>query len=291
MLPEHWADRQVYEIVLAAAVLHGIWNFLLKDEKTDSLAKVTLFNLVPALIAAPLIFRFGLPSQEIHLYVTYLIPAAILQIAYTVGLVWALRICDLAQVHPIVRGTTIVLTTIAAALFFADPLDLARWIAVLAIALGVFVLSTRGGSGPRYESTAICLAILAGAANSAFTLLDGYGARASSSPHAYAAVLFVLVGVGTLLAALLWRGPDLIREMKAGWRKVALGGALSLIVYWIAIWAMTIIPIPLVAALRGTSVLYAAALAFLVLRERPSPARAFAAAGIMAGIVIIIYAH
>jgi drug/metabolite transporter (DMT)-like permease len=290
MLQEHWTDLQVYEFVLAAAVLHGIWNFLLKDEKADSLANVALFNLVPGLIAAPLIFRFGLPSQGIYLYVAYLIPAAILQIAYTIGLVWALRISDLAQVHPIVRGTTIFFTTIAAALFFTESLNFAGWTGILAIALGVFVVSARGG-GPSFESTAIGLAILAGAANSAFTLLDGYGARASSSPHSYAAVLFVFVGLGTLVAALLWRGPGIIGEMKVGWRKVALGGALSLIVYWIAIWAMTIIPIPVVAALRGTSVLYAGVLAFMVLREAPSAARLCAAGGIVAGIVIIIYAH
>jgi drug/metabolite transporter (DMT)-like permease len=62
------------------------------------------------------------------------------------------------------------------------------------------------------------------------------------------------------------------------------GGAMSLAAYWIAIWAMTVAPIALVAALRETSVLFATLIAVIILKEQWVPARAAAAILIVAGI-------
>ena len=64
-----------------------------------------------------------------------------------------------------------------------------------------------------------------------------------------------------------------------------LGGAMSLGAYWIAIWAMTVAPIALVAALRETSVLWATLIAVVFLKEPFIAARAVAAALIVAGVV------
>ena len=50
-------------------------------------------------------------------------------------------------------------------------------------------------------------------------------------------------------------------EERAG-RRRAVGVA-----YWIAIWAMTVAPIAIVAALRETSVLFGAAIAVILLKE------------------------
>ena len=58
---------------------------------------------------------------------------------------------------------------------------------------------------------------------------------------------------------------------------VLAGGALSVASYWIALWAMTKAPIPLVAATRESSVLFAAAIGIFVLREPVIGARIAAA--------------
>ena len=57
--------------------------------------------------------------------------------------------------------------------------------------------------------------------------------------------------------------------------------------YWIAIWAMTVAPIAIVAALRETSVLFAAVIAVVVLKEPLRPARVVAAVMIVAGLAMI----
>jgi drug/metabolite transporter (DMT)-like permease len=65
------------------------------------------------------------------------------------------------------------------------------------------------------------------------------------------------------------------------------GAVLSTAAYAIAIWAMTVAPIALVAALRETSVLFAALLGVALLREPLLPARIAAACLVLAGMMLV----
>ena len=67
--------------------------------------------------------------------------------------------------------------------------------------------------------------------------------------------------------ALARRGPVLFGMMRAHWHTGLAGGALQFGSYGIAIWAMTLAPIAIVAALRETSVLFGAVIAVVVLKE------------------------
>jgi uncharacterized membrane protein len=78
-----------------------------------------------------------------------------------------------------------------------------------------------------------------------------------------------------------------LAEFAGFWQSGLIGGALSLAAYWIAIWAMTVAPIALVAALRETSVLFAAVIAIVVLKEPLQRPRIIAALMIVAGLVMI----
>ena len=65
------------------------------------------------------------------------------------------------------------------------------------------------------------------------------------------------------------------------------GGALAVISYSIAIWAMTVAPIAIVAALRETSVLFGALIAVVILKEPLRPARIVAALMIVCGLMLL----
>ena len=65
------------------------------------------------------------------------------------------------------------------------------------------------------------------------------------------------------------------------------GAALSTAAYAIAIWAMTVAPIALVAALRETSVLFAAVFGTVLLREPMLPIRLVAAGLVLAGALLL----
>lgn len=63
--------------------------------------------------------------------------------------------------------------------------------------------------------------------------------------------------------------------------------AFARLLYWIAIWAFTVAPIALVAALRETSVLFVMLIAVVLIGERAGAWRWAAAALIVGGIVLM----
>jgi drug/metabolite transporter (DMT)-like permease len=75
--------------------------------------------------------------------------------------------------------------------------------------------------------------------------------------------------------------------MRRTWQVGLVGGSLQLLSYGIVIWAMTLAPIALVAALRESSVLFGALIAVLFLKEPLRPARIIAALMIVGGLVLI----
>jgi drug/metabolite transporter (DMT)-like permease len=113
------------------------------------------------------------------------------------------------------------------------------------------------------------------------------GARLAGSANAYSALLFA--GIGPVMAsyALARRGREVVPAMARHWGIGLAGGALQLGSYGIAIWAMTVAPIAIVAALRETSVLFGAAIAVIFLKEPLRPSRVGAALMIVAGLTLI----
>jgi drug/metabolite transporter (DMT)-like permease len=82
-------------------------------------------------------------------------------------------------------------------------------------------------------------------------------------------------------------GRDVIPAMRIYWRRGFAGGALQVLSYGIAIWAMTVTPIAIVATLRETSVLFGAVIAVVVLKEPLRAVRIAAALLIVCGLVLI----
>ena len=75
--------------------------------------------------------------------------------------------------------------------------------------------------------------------------------------------------------------------MAPHWSIGLAGGAHAVGSYGIAIWAMTVAPIAIVAALRETSVLFGAVIAVVFLKEPLRAARIVAAVMIVAGLALI----
>ena len=121
----------------------------------------------------------------------------------------------------------------------------------------------------------------------AYSLVDGVGARLAGSALAYTASLFVGNAVALAAYGVARRKNEVLPAMAAHWKVGLIGGALQLVSYGIAIWAMTVAPIAIVAALRETSVLFGTALAVVFLKEPLRPIRIVAALMIVCGLMLI----
>jgi drug/metabolite transporter (DMT)-like permease len=277
-------DLFVFCAVLTAAACHAGWNAMLKL-KLAPIVAISLISVGCAVVVLPTIPFVGWPQPEGWPYVA---GSLAIHLVYYVALGEAYRTGDLGLVYPIARGTAPLLTAVGATVLIGQELGQIGWLGVAVLAAGVIVLSFRGGAaGARPNLRSVAFALLTAASISTYTLIDAVGAKAAGSPHAYAGWLFLFDGLMMTIFA-LWRFPiDFIAALRSEWRLVLVGGGLSAAAYWIAIWAMTVAPIALVAALRETSVLFAAIIGVVLLREPVLPARIFAAAMVLTGILLI----
>jgi drug/metabolite transporter (DMT)-like permease len=277
-------DPFVFATVLFAALCHASWNTLLKI-RLDPFAANALITVASGLIALA-----ALPFVGVAPVVSWpwLAASIILHLAYYYGLTEAYRTGDLSQVYPIARGAAPLMTAMISTTALGEDIGLYGWIGILSLVSGVFLLSIRGGRNlASIDHRAVGFAFFTAMTICGYSLTDGVGARVSGNPHAYAALLFLFDGACMAIVALWRRGQSILTEARIYWKTGLAGGALSVTSYWIAIWAMTVAPIAIVAALRETSVLFAAVISVVVLKEALRPARVIAAVMIVFGLALI----
>ena len=277
-------DPFVFAAVLAAAAMHAGWNAVLKV-RLDPFLAMSLVTTAAGVVAIPLLFAFGWPKAAAWPWV---IASIVLHLGYYIGLTEAYRRADMGQIYPIARGSAPLLTAVSSLLLLAEPIGLLSALGIATLAAGIVLMSLRVSRGlKRTNLVALGFALFTAVTITGYTLVDGIGARRAGDPHAYSAALFVLDGLAMGLFALWRRGlADLAPALRFVGPGIA-GGAMSLAAYWIAIWAMTVAPIPLVAALRETSVLFAVLISTVILKEPLTANRMVAAGLIVTGVVLI----
>jgi drug/metabolite transporter (DMT)-like permease len=154
-----------------------------------------------------------------------------------------------------------------------------------AIALiSVGILAFAHGS---HDRRATLFAISNAVVIASYTIIDAQGARASGAPVSYTLWFFVLNGLVITGLALAKQGGKVPRYLQRYWLRSLAGGACALSAYAIALWAMTKAPVALVAALRETSVIFAAVIAFVIFKEKMTGRRLFATGAVLAGLVAL----
>jgi len=256
----------VFLAVLFAAACHAGWNASIKR---------TLDALVgwPALAAWP-----------------WLIASIVVHLFYFAGLIESYRVGDLGQVYPIARGAAPMMTATMTTIFVGERLGFYGWGGIVLLAIGVLLLSLRGGRDlAKLDRVAVGFALFTAVTVCAYSVVDGIGVRLAGpgKATAYSFVLFVGIAPVVVAYALVRRGYAVLPQMAPFWKIGLGGGALAVISYSIAIWAMTLAPIAIVAALRETSVLFGALIAVVVLKEPLRPARIVAALMIVCGLMLL----
>jgi drug/metabolite transporter (DMT)-like permease len=246
-----------------------------------------LIALGAGLVALPAIAWSGLPGAAAW---PWLIASILIHIFYFAGLIESYRTGDLGQVYPIARGAAPLMTAIMTTMFVGENLGAAGWTGIVLLTAGVLLLSLRGGRGlATLDRKAVGFALFTAVSICAYSVVDGIGVRAAGPGRAaaYSLVLFVGIAPMVVVYALARRGVAVLPAMVPFWKIGLGGGALAVISYSIALWAMTAAPIAIVAALRETSVLFGALIAVLFLGEPLRAARVIAAAIIVVGLMLL----
>ncbi len=277
-------ENFVFLAVLFAAACHAGWNALIKVG-LDPLSTTTLISIGSGVVALFLLPFVGVPASASW---PWLIASVFIHLVYFAALIESYRTGDLGQVYPIARGSAPLMTATVTTLFVGETMNLIGWSGIVALVSGVFLLSARGGRDfAKIDRRAVGFALFTALTICAYSVTDGIGVRASANPNAYTLWMFVGNAMVLLPYALYRDGRDVIPAMRIYWRRGFAGGALQLLSYGIALWAMTVAPIAIVATLRETSVLFGAAFAVVVLKEPLRAMRIGAALLIVGGLVLI----
>jgi drug/metabolite transporter (DMT)-like permease len=270
----------VFTVVMLAALLHAGWNALVKSAP-DKLLTTIMVTTAAALLAAVLIPFLARPMPSSFPYAA---ASALLQIVYFLLVARTYQVADMSQTYPLMRGTAPLIVAVVSAFELDDALSPAAWIGVMAICLGIFNIAL---GGTHQDRRGIRLALLNALVIAGYTLIDGLGVRKSGAPAAYTLWVFLLTGVPLALWALAARRRLFVPYVARHWRLGIAGGIGTTASYGLALWAMTVAPIAIVAALRETSILFATLIAGIVLRERIGPRRVISACMIAGGAVVL----
>jgi drug/metabolite transporter (DMT)-like permease len=187
--------------------------------------------------------------------------------AYFLFLTIAYRFGDLSQVYPLSRGVAPLIVAGLAVFVLGETLGPQALVALLLISLGIMsmVFSGKGAIG---QPKAVAAALATGCLIAGYTVADGAGARLSVDAHSYLLWLNVFNGIPIILIAVARRRRVLVPQLKLVWKAGALSAIVSLLAYWIVLWASTQAPLALVAAVREVSMVFAVLFGVVFLKEK-----------------------
>ncbi len=267
--------------VLGAALLHAAWHAMIKAGR-DVLLDTALVALGGSAVAAPLLLIFPPPEPASW---PWLAASVLIHIGYYGTLVGAYRAGDLSHGYPIMRGSAPLVVAVVSLAWFGEAPSAATWAGIVLICGGVLSLGL--GTGGHASRNATLWALANALIIATYTIADATGVRAAGGAVRYVAWLFFFMGLPFGLIVLAGRRKAFLSHASRHWWRGLSGAALSGAAYGIALWAMTRAPVAAVAALRETSVIFAALIGAWVLREGHARRRLGGAAVVLAGVIAL----
>jgi len=265
-------------IVLAAAFIHALWNLIVVAAR-DRVATTTIVILFGAAVFVPIALARWNVQAEAWPYIAL---SSALELVYFVLLVSAYERADLSLVYPIARGSAPVLVLALAVAFTGAATSVTQVAGVALVGVGVFIVrGIRGGAHWRHVLLALGVAL----AIASYVVVDKEGVQ-FADPVTYGTLILGIPGIFAALFVLGRGGP---RRLAASfnWRS-ALGGVFSMLAYTLVLFALTTAPAASVSAVRESSVVIAAILGAVVLKEKSGPERVVGSIVVLIGVVLVV---
>jgi len=274
-------DNNVFLLVLLATVLHAIWYGMVKKHP-DKVVAVSgiVFGHVPCAVIAIIL----LPAPSIE-SIPYIAASILIHQGYQWFLLSSYQIGDLTKVYPIARGSGPLVATIISILFLGLVLDNLIILSILFLCFGILILVIFDKAS-KNNSKIIQYSLFTGFFIGLYSLVDGYGARVSLSGISYISWSFLL-NAFVFPIVLSFRNQKKVfkRVMNKGKKIFWVGGSISYVIYVIVIWGFTKAPIPMVGALRETSILFSILIGYFFLKEKITPLKIFSILLILVGVI------
>jgi len=273
-------ENQVFFLVLFATFMHAVWNGMVKNHPDKAVAVTAIvFGHIPLAIVA-IIF---LPAPTIEC-IPYIVASAIIHQGYQWYLLSAYKIGDLTKVYPIARGFGPLVATLISILVLGLLLKSLVIFSILLICFGIMILGLLDNKSKNFK--VLQLSLFTGFFIGLYSLVDGYGARVSLSPIVYMSWSFILSAALFPIVLKIKNHKNIFQDVfNSGKQIFWIGGTLSYIIYTIVVWAFTKAPIPMVGALRESSIFFSIFIGYFFLKEKITPTKIFSIVLILAGVI------
>jgi drug/metabolite transporter (DMT)-like permease len=272
----------VTALILLSAILHATWNAFVKNDgdRTAAMAWIMGLGGLASLATLPFI---SFPKPEVW---PYLIVTTVLQNVYFIFVILSYRHGDLSQAYPIARGAAALFAALASSALGLDVLTPREWAGIALASLGIASLAfARSGSSTTLLRS-LGYPLLSGAFTAAYSIVDGTGARVAGSALEYVLWMNTLAAPFLPAYVLMTRRAEPSKVMLAAMGPRLLAAVVAMASYGIAVWALSHGSMGRVAVLRETSVLFAAILGSVVLKEPFGARRILSACLILTGFAL-----
>ena len=266
---------------LLSALIHAGWNLFLKGSGGDRLVDLAVLGLGGSLFGVVLISLFGAPAAGAW---PFILASSAIHLVYWTALTKGYGAGDMSHVYTVARGLAPALVTVGAVIFAGEVPGLGLGLGVAAISIGVMLVGVNRSA----PLPATGWALLTGAAIAGYSLVDALGVRVNGDVFSYKGWGAVFTFLPISLVVIARRGPAGFVAAAAGrWRQGLFAGAISSAGFMLVLWAQLRAPIGPITALRETSVLFGAALAAVLLKEKVTARRWAGALVVCAGAMLI----
>jgi len=274
-------DNTVFLFVLFSAVLHAVWNSMASKYKNKNVSiPAIVYGHVPACIVAVII----LPMPSVESF-PYIILSALIHQGYQNFLLTAYQIGKFTTVYPVARGFGPLVATVISIIFFGVYLKVFTLLSILLISTGVIFIGLFSKSvikNYKILYTSLATGIFIGI----YSVFDGYGARISMSAISYMSWVFILSALFFSIVLKFRKQKNILKKTLTEGKFIFwVGGFLSYLAYVITVWAFTKAPIPMVSALRESSIIIAIFIGYFYLKEKINTYKIISISLIFLGVI------
>jgi drug/metabolite transporter (DMT)-like permease len=261
---------------LAAAVFHALWNLLLA--RAPDVEAATAVAIVTAeIVFAPVAIVLWHVEPGVW---PWALASGLLELIYFALLATAYKLAPLSVVYPVARGGAPVVVLLVSVVGLGYETSAAQVAGVVLIVAGVLLV--RGFGRANVAGLVFGLAIACTIAS--YTLVDKHGIT-YASPIAYLELTMLIPMVGYAGAVAHVKGVPALRT--AATPSAFVAGIATFVAYACVLAALERAPAASVAAVRETSVVIAAALSAVVLKEHVTRWRFIGACVVVAGVALL----
>lgn len=273
-------------LCLFSAVTVAIANFAVK-RGGDVLTARMVLSLAMAATVLPL--APFVPVPPAHMWLP-LIGSVCVHWVYQFCMIRALHRGDLSLVFPVMRGLGPLATAIIAVVWLDESLNFVQAGGLIAAsaALIIFAIPTAGSlSGRSLDQRALFWSVMTSIGIGAYAVVDAAVSRAMPNVWTFIVWLFLLDWIGITIVTWWTRRGEVWKRVKPQLKAGVIGGVAGTLSYGVAIYAYTLTDTVIVTALRETSVVFAAILGVVFLKEGFGPRRMVAAGVLAIGLIMM----